>query len=35
MTQNVFQHSHNMHDVNNDQEWSQGDDHNDHEQPFQ
>ena len=27
--------SHYMHDTNQDQEWSQGDDHNDQEQPFQ
>ena len=33
--QKVFQRSHYMHDTNQDQEWSQGDDHNDQEQPFQ
>ena len=33
--QKAFQHSHYMHDNNQDQEWSQGDDHNDQEQPFQ
>ena len=33
--QKAFQHSHYMHDTNQDQEWSQGDDHNDQEQPFQ
>ena len=34
-TQKAFQCSHYMHDTNQDQEWSQGDDHNDQEQPFQ
>ena len=34
-TQKAFQRSHYMHDTNQDQEWSQGDDHNDQEQPFQ
>ena len=33
-TQKAFQCSHYMHDVNNDQEWSQGEDHDDHQQPF-
>ena len=33
--QKVFQRSHYMYDTNQDQEWSQGDDHNDQEQPFQ
>ena len=33
--QKAFQRSHYMHDTNQDQEWSQGDDHNDQEQPFQ
>ena len=33
--QKAFQCSHYMHDTNQDQEWSQGDDHNDQEQPFQ
>ena len=34
-TQKAFQRSHYMHESQGDQEWSQGDDHNDHEQPFQ
>ena len=34
-TQKAFQRSHYMHDTNQDQEWSQGDDHNDQEQPSQ
>ena len=34
-TQKAFRRSHYMHDTNQDQEWSQGDDHNDQEQPFQ
>ena len=33
--QKAFQRSYYMHDTNQDQEWSQGDDHNDQEQPFQ
>ena len=33
--QKVFQRSHYMHNTNQDQEWCQGDDHNDQEQPFQ
>ena len=35
ITQRVFQHSHYSHEVNNGQEWSQGEDHDDHQQPFQ
>ena len=35
ITQKAFQHSHYMHGANKDQESSQGDDHDDHEQPFQ
>ena len=31
----AFQRSHYSHDVNNDQEWSQGEDHDDHQQTFQ
>ena len=34
-TQKAFQCSHYSHEVNNDQEWSQGEDHDDHQQPFQ
>ena len=34
-TQKAFQRSHYMHESQGDQEWSQGEDHNDHEQPFQ
>ena len=34
-TQKAFQRSHYMHESQGDQEWSQDDDHNDHEQPFQ
>ena len=34
-TQKAFQHSHYSHDVNTDQEWSQGEDHDDHQQPVQ
>ena len=33
--QKAFKCSHYMHDTNQDQEWSQGDDHNNQEQPFQ
>ena len=32
--QKAFQRSHYMHDTNQDQEWSQGDDHNDQETAF-
>ena len=31
----AFKCSHYSHDVNNDQEWSEGEDHDDHQQPFQ
>ena len=34
-TQKAFQHSHYTHDTSNDQEWSQEEDHDDHQQPFQ
>ena len=34
-TQKAFQRSHYSHEVNTDQEWSQGEDHDDHQQPFQ
>ena len=34
-TQKAFQRSHYMHESQGDQEWSRGEDHNDHEQPFQ
>ena len=34
-TQKAFQCSHYLHEVNTNQEWSQGEDHDDHQQPFQ
>ena len=34
-TQKAFQYSHYSHGVNNKQEWSQGEGHDDHQQPFQ